>query len=47
MRALYRILSLLGTLKAARRGPGALVRRKVRQRANRSFNRALRRVVKP
>lgn len=43
----YRWLSLLGDAKAARRGPGAYARRYVRKRANRSFNRALRQLLKP
>lgn len=47
MRAAYRLLSLLGTAKTARRGPGALLRRELRRRANRAFNRELRRVVRP
>lgn len=47
MRALYRILSLLGDAKAAGRGPGALGRRILRKRAHRSFGRALRRLLKP
>ncbi len=44
---LYRLLSLWGTAKTARRGPGPLARRIVRQQANKRFNRALRKVVKP
>jgi hypothetical protein len=47
MNALYKLLSVLGTLKAASRGPGALGRRVARQQANKQFNRALRKVVKP
>ena len=47
MRNLYRLLSAWGTAKTASRGPGALARRVVRQRANRGFNRSLRRWVKP
>lgn len=47
MRSLYRALSIAGTLRAARRGPGPLLRRRGRQAANRSFNRALRGVLRP
>lgn len=43
----YRVLSLLGDVKAARRGPGAYTLRRVRSHANRVFNRFLRRLVKP
>jgi len=47
LRAFYRALSLAGSVKAARRGPGALGRRYVRMQANRVGNKALRRIVKP
>jgi hypothetical protein len=47
MRSAYRLLSLLGTAKAASRGPGPLLRRLVRQQVNRRGNRALRKVVRP
>lgn len=47
IRAAYRLLSWLGTAKTARRGPSALLRRELRRRANRAFNRELRRVLKP
>lgn len=47
MRALYRLLGLAGTAKAARRGPASLARRVARQKANRHFNRTLRKVLKP
>jgi hypothetical protein len=47
VRSLYRLLSLLGSVKAASRGPGPLARRVARQHANRHFNRALRRVLRP
>ena len=47
MRTLYKLLSILGTLKAAKRGPAALGRRQVRRVANREMNRRLRRWVKP
>ena len=43
----YRVLSLWGDVKAATRGPGPLARREVRKRANRVFNRWLRRVLRP
>lgn len=43
MRAPYRLLSILGDFKAASRGPGALVRRKVRSRAHRELAKAMRR----
>lgn len=38
----YRLLSLLGLVNAARRGPGAVVKREVRRRAHRSLARGLR-----
>jgi hypothetical protein len=47
MRYLYRLLSIAGTFKAARRGPGSLGRRQGRRVANRHFNRLLRKVLKP
>jgi hypothetical protein len=47
VRDLYRILSLLGDVKAARRGPGAYGRRYIRKQANRHGNRWLRRLLKP
>lgn len=47
MRKLYRLLSVAGSVRAASRGPGALARRQVRRVANRSFNRTLKKVVKP
>ena len=47
MRWLYKALSLLGDLKAARRGPGALLRRQSRKEAHRRFGRVLRRILKP
>jgi hypothetical protein len=47
VRTLYRLLSAWGDLRAARRGPGANVRRYGRKRANRTFNRALRRWLRP
>lgn len=47
MRGLYRLLSVAGDVKSATRGPGPFARRYVRKQANRSFNRALRKVVKP
>ena len=47
MRALYRLLGLAGDAKALSRGPGPYVRRVVRKRANREFNQALRKLLKP
>lgn len=47
MRGLYKALSLLGDVKAVSRGPAPFVRRVVRKKANKAFNRALRKVVKP
>lgn len=47
MRSLYRLLTVMGDVKAASRGPGALVRRKVRSRATRGFSRGLRKVIRP
>lgn len=46
-RRAYRALSMLGTLKAARRGPAPLARRVARQRAHRTFAQMLRKVLKP
>lgn len=47
MRPLYRILAAVSAAKAATRGPGALVRQRLRARANAHFNRGLRRVLRP
>lgn len=47
MRAIYRVLSILGDAKAATRGPAPLARRLARKEANRLFNRWLRRTLKP
>lgn len=47
MRELYRLLSVLGSIKAASRGPAPLARRVVRQQANRHGNRILRKIFKP
>jgi hypothetical protein len=47
MRAVYRILSVLGDLKAAGRGPGALARRQGRKQAHKQLARFLRRVLRP
>lgn len=47
MRRAYRFLSVLGTIKTARRGAGPLIRRVARQRAHRGFSRAIRKVIKP
>lgn len=43
----YKILSILGNAKAASRGPAPLARRVVRQQANKTFNRLLRKMIKP
>ncbi len=43
MRPLYRLLSVLGDVKAASRGPEAFLRRKVRARAHREVAKGLRR----
>lgn len=47
MRALYRLLSLLGDAKAASRGPGAYGRRLVRKAGHRGLGRAMRKVLRP
>lgn len=47
MRTFYRLLSILGDLKAASRGPDAYLRRLLRKQANRHFNRTLRKVLRP
>lgn len=47
LRTLYRILSIAGDVKAAGRGPAPYARRVARRHANRSFNRALRKLLKP
>lgn len=47
MRTLYKLLSVLGTVKTASRGPAPLARRVARQQANKQFNRLLRQVFKP
>jgi hypothetical protein len=47
VRSLYRLLSALGTAKAATRGPAPLARRVARQQANKTFNRILRKAMKP
>ncbi len=43
MRELYRLLSFLGNVKAASRGPGAYARRRVRQAGHRELAKAFRR----
>lgn len=47
MRALYRLLSALGDVKSASRGPAPYARRVARKQANKQFNRLLRRLLKP
>jgi len=46
-RSAYRLLSVLGDLKAARRGPDALGRRIVRRQAHKTLASWLRKVLKP
>lgn len=46
MRAVYRLLSKLGDLKAASRGPVPLARRQIRKNAHRATARALRKVIR-
>ncbi len=43
MRTLYRLLSSLGTGRAASRGPGSLTRNVVRRQTYRSVSRSMRR----
>jgi hypothetical protein len=43
----YKILSILGDIRAARRGPGALVRRQVRKEGHKRFGRLLRKIFRP
>jgi hypothetical protein len=43
MRALYKLLSVLGDLTAASRGPGAYGRRAVRSQAHKALGKAMRR----
>lgn len=47
MRALYRLLSFAGDVKAARRGPGAYGRRYVRKAGHRTLASAMRKVLRP
>ncbi len=47
MRGFYRLLSRLGDVKAALRGPGPLARRHIRKAAHRETGRVLRKVVRP
>jgi hypothetical protein len=47
MRSLYRILSFTGDVKAASRGTGSFVRRKVRSAAHRQLAKGLRRALRP
>ena len=47
MRSLYRLLGIGTAFRAARRGPSALARQRVRARSNRYFNHWLRKVLKP
>jgi hypothetical protein len=46
-RSVYRVLSILGDVKAARRGPDALGRRMVRRQAHKTLASWLRKVLKP
>jgi hypothetical protein len=43
----YKLLSLWGDIKAARRGPVALARRQARKEAHRGLARVLRRFLRP
>jgi hypothetical protein len=43
----YKLLSILGDIKAARRSPAALARRQVRKEGHKRFGRLLRKVLKP
>lgn len=47
MRGFYRLLSKLGDVKAALRGPGPLARRQIRKTAHRETSRVLRRAIRP
>jgi hypothetical protein len=47
VRFLYRLLGLSGDARAASRGPGAYVRRRVRARGHRETGRVLRRILRP
>jgi hypothetical protein len=47
VRFLYRLLGFSGDVKAARRGPGAYLRRRVRARGHREAGQVLRRVLRP
>jgi hypothetical protein len=47
MRAYYRLLSILGDIKAARLGPGALLRRQAGKGAHGGLARVLRRILRP
>lgn len=47
IRALYRLLSVAGDVKAGSRGLGPLARRQGRKVAHRQLARVLRRVLKP
>jgi len=46
-RSAYRLLSVLGDLKAARRGPDAIGRRMVRRHAHKTLASWLRKMLKP
>ena len=43
---LYRIASLLGDIRAAQRGPAAILKRIVRKRATRAASRAINRATR-
>lgn len=47
MRALYRLLSIVGDAKALSRGPAPYFRRKARAASHRALSRALRKVLRP
>lgn len=47
IRSLYRLLSILGDLKAISRGPAPYGRRVIRKAGHRHFGRAMRSVIRP
>jgi hypothetical protein len=46
MRAIYKLLSILGDFKAASKGPGAFAKRKVNQKAHKTLSKTLRKMWK-
>ena len=47
MQALYKIMSYVWMFKALKRGPASFMRQRARSYANKKFNQALRKVLKP